>query len=374
LIVQQKQTHQGGSEVGRPLTPSHFTLARVRKVIDRLTAGEAARPLLSRTTLVPAALLVILLVGGINLGQAAGSTQPPQFVTSTSIVISEDGNAAINQTLTMPQNATLVTVPLLASQVGDILVVNQSNTAFSYLVSNENITIYTLGSTRIYLSYDTDSLTSKTGSVWTLDFTWGSNSTLVLPAQSTILSLSSAPLSISAKGGSPVLILGPGAWDISYGLTLTGPSSSSTTSGSATSGSSTGGSTTASGGSTSTTASASGNPSQSNPSSTTYELALVIVAGVAAAAAGLALWRRRRPGRLPSESLRPDDLEMLRFIRDRGGKVVEAEIRERFSVPRTSAWRQTKRLEQLGYLRIRKVGSQNQLELVRDDFDQRPGS
>jgi uncharacterized membrane protein len=105
-----------------------------------------------------------------------------------------------------------------------------------------------------------------------------------------------------------------------------------------------------------------------------YELALVLAAVVAVAVAGLALRRRRRPGRSSSDSLRPDDLEMLRFIRDRGGKVVEAEIRERFSVPRTSAWRQTKRLEQLGYIRIRKVGSQNQLELVRNDFDQRPSS
>ena len=64
---------------------------------------------------------------------------------------------------------------------------------------------------------------------------------------------------------------------------------------------------------------------------------------------------------------------MLRFIRDKGGKVVEAEIRERFGVPRTSAWRQTKRLEQLGYIRIKKLGSQNQLELVRNDFEKGPG-
>ncbi len=81
----------------------------------------------------------------------------------------------------------------------------------------------------------------------------------------------------------------------------------------------------------------------------------------------VALVFKRGRGR-PTEPLRPEDLEVLGFIRDRGGKVVEAEVRERFAVPRTSAWRQIKRLEQTGHVRIRKVGSQNLIELVRTDF------
>ncbi len=54
---------------------------------------------------------------------------------------------------------------------------------------------------------------------------------------------------------------------------------------------------------------------------------------------------------------------MLRFIKEKGGKAIEAEIREHFRIPRTSAWRQAKRLEKLGYVRINKMGSQNQVEL-----------
>ncbi len=366
----QKKTHQG-SEVARPLTPSYFHANPPSKVIDRLTSGKVVRPLVSTRTWVPAAFLFILLVGGACLNQASGATQPPQFVESTTLVISGDGDAAVNQTLAMPQNATSVTIPLLTSQVGDILVVNQSDTAFSYLIGNASITIYTLGSTHIYLSYDTDSLTSKAGSVWTVDYTWGANSTLELPAQSTILSLSGTPLSISAKGGSPVLVLGPGTWDISYGLPISTQSTSSTNTGSATSA---GGSSTAGTASASTTSSSSANTPQTSTPSLSYSLLLVLVAGVVVIAAALVLLRRRRPGGSNSEALRPDDLEMLRFIRDRGGRVVEAEIRERFSVPRTTAWRQTKRLEQLGYIRIRKLGSQNQLELVRNDFEPKTGT
>ncbi len=110
-----------------------------------------------------------------------------------------------------------------------------------------------------------------------------------------------------------------------------------------------------------------GNTPESSPFS--YSLVgVVAVAVILAAAAGVTLRRRRRSALAGPGALRPDDIEMLRFIRDKGGKVVEAEIRERFDVPRTTAWRQAKRLEQLGYLRVKKLGSQNQLELIRNDF------
>jgi len=90
---------------------------------------------------------------------------------------------------------------------------------------------------------------------------------------------------------------------------------------------------------------------------------------VLAAAGAFVVLRRMRSTAADPAALRPEDIEMLRFIRDRGGKVVEAEIRQRFTVPRTTAWRQAKRLEQLGYIRVSKLGSQNQLELVRTDFE-----
>jgi len=56
-------------------------------------------------------------------------------------------------------------------------------------------------------------------------------------------------------------------------------------------------------------------------------------------------------------------------VKEKGGRAIEAEIREHFSLPRTSAWRQAKRLERLGFVKISKLGTQNQVELVRGDFE-----
>ncbi|MDA4126248.1 MAG: winged helix DNA-binding protein, partial [Thaumarchaeota archaeon] len=66
-----------------------------------------------------------------------------------------------------------------------------------------------------------------------------------------------------------------------------------------------------------------------------------------------------------SGELRPDDVQVLNFIQEKGGKVLEPEIRTRFALPKTSAWRQIKRLERLGYVKVTKIGSQNQIEILR---------
>jgi len=324
--------------------------------------------LVPKISLTAAGLLVVFMIAGTNLGPTSATATPVSYVQATSISVSAEGDAAINQTLVMPQNTTEVTIPLLSAQIGDILAVDQAGTPASYEISGANITIYTLGDSFIDLTYYTSSLTTKQGSVWSVDYTWGSNSTLELPPQSTILSLSSTPLSISNKGGLPVLVLGPGTWDVSYGLPIAVSQSQTSTSKSATgSASSTGSGTSASSAASSvasSTSSSIGTP-QTAPGTVTLILAAIVLAAVT----GFLVLRRTRSVAADPAVLRPDDIEMLRFIRDRGGKVVEAEIRERFSVPRTTAWRQAKRLEQLGYIRVSKLGSQNQLELTRSDFE-----
>ena len=64
--------------------------------------------------------------------------------------------------------------------------------------------------------------------------------------------------------------------------------------------------------------------------------------------------------------LRHDDLDVLKFIEESGGKALELNIRKKFIIPKTSSWRLVKRLERLGYVKVTKVGVQNEIELIRD--------
>ncbi len=57
--------------------------------------------------------------------------------------------------------------------------------------------------------------------------------------------------------------------------------------------------------------------------------------------------------------LRMDDKEVIRFLAESGGEVFANEIRERFDIPRTSAWRLIRRLVNMGILEERKVGGQS---------------
>ncbi|MCK5670214.1 winged helix-turn-helix transcriptional regulator, partial [Candidatus Bathyarchaeota archaeon] len=60
--------------------------------------------------------------------------------------------------------------------------------------------------------------------------------------------------------------------------------------------------------------------------------------------------------------LRTDDKAILRFIQDSGGAFI-TEIRERFDIPKSSAWRMIKRLEDEGLIQSTTVGRETYLQL-----------
>jgi uncharacterized membrane protein len=51
------------------------------------------------------------------------------------------------------------------------------------------------------------------------------------------------------------------------------------------------------------------------------------------------------------------------LLRSKGGRALEAEIREALGLPKTTAWRLVRRLEKKGLVVVRKVGSQNVVEI-----------
>src|SRR5256712_9566466 len=172
--------------------------------------------------------MLLVSVGGVAYAQQASSA-PNYTMTSTSLIISGDGSTGVNQTLSLPQNVTSVELPLFAKQVGNVLAVNQDGSPVSYSIDGGNITLYTLGATRVSFSYDTDALTTKQGTVWQMTFTSPSDTTLTLPFQSTLLSFSSTPTSLSTVNGSPSLVLSAGPSEGSHRLSLVASTSTKAT-------------------------------------------------------------------------------------------------------------------------------------------------
>ncbi len=64
--------------------------------------------------------------------------------------------------------------------------------------------------------------------------------------------------------------------------------------------------------------------------------------------------------------LREDDKELIKFIFDNNGEVLESELRKNFLQPRTTMWRAVKRLEREGIIEIEKKDLQNLVKLRKN--------
>lgn len=245
-------------------------------------------------------------------------------VQSAILEVYADGVARFKATLAVSGTEVSVTLPLLADgeRVYNVLATDEAGSALAYDVEGRNATIYSLGATRVTVEYDTDALAFESDGLWTLAFTSPFEVAVVLPENSVVIYINAAPLSMSAEGGRLRLRLPPGSWEVCYEVQA-GP-----------------------------------NP----PAGGFPPEWLAASAAVAAAMTCAALCLKRRKS---LAGLRREEADVLRFIRERGGRVLEAELRGAFpNIPRTSMWRLVRRLERMGRVRVRKVGLQNVVELA----------
>ncbi|NPA47688.1 MAG: winged helix-turn-helix transcriptional regulator [Thermococci archaeon] len=229
---------------------------------------------------------------------------------------------------------------------------------------------------------------------------------VILPSNAVIVDLSSVPLRIHGN----TLLMPRGNQNVSYILQYsTSTTSSTTTSSSSTSTStsmptssststrtssvstSTGTNTNTGSSGTSTThstschTSATSSTTPSAPSNTTAGSTgggsggtRNVLVGIACAAAGAGLIavalskRRKRPSReefierinSPELDLNEDEKRALLYVYDRGGRASQAEVREALELPKTTAWRMFRRLEEKGLIRVIKRKKGNVIELI----------
>lgn len=284
-------------------------------------------------------VLVLVVLFANFLISSLLCTQEAYVVQKATLTVYRDGVVHVDIVLLVNEYEPLISVPLLSplERVSGIMVLDENGSLLDYDLSEGNITIYSLGSTKITLEYSTDGLTYKVFGLWTINFTAPFELTLILPENATIMYLSGVPSAIRVVDDRFEMDLSPGDWEISYEVPIQPP-----------------------------TPPPPQPPNQQQPPITWVSpigymvIAIVIICVVIMIAITIIYLRRRRV----REALSDDEAEIVRFIRERGGRVLEAELRENFPhIPRTSMWRLVKRLEKQGIVRVRKVGLQNVVEL-----------
>jgi len=347
-------------------------------------------------------------------------------VESTDLQIYRDGLVRVTQTLIVNETLPVVTLPLLSSSVNNFIVLDENQTVLDYEVDGINLTVFTLGATRVSLQYDTDSLTKKDFDVWTFLVDTPYNLTVQLP-ESTVVYLSETPTSIDTEDNKITLSLFPSQWEISYIIPLVPPadfqiSDLNVTPSEVEAGeevtvsvriTNVGGqagsytlplivnqttedtrTVTLEKGASNTTefkvirqtpgkynieidglideftvSETSSNGTHSDPIPVEYFVAAT--AAVAAIFFVVFLLFRRRGYNIEKifkmhPRLNKEEKDVIQFLAENEGKAFESQIRERFTdIPRTSLWRLVKRLEKLEILKVKKIGLENQVELKK---------
>ncbi len=302
----------------------------------------------SRILLLPLALVLVLAQA-----QSNGSA-------TAEVVLFPDGWVDVTVTVRLNETSAGLIIRL-DGEPHNLMVVNEGGIPLNYSLDGPFLIVETLGSREITISYQTPSLTSKSGVMWNLTLDLDVDKlVVVVPSQLVIVGLSKLPDEISpAEGGLRISFSG-GTASLSYKVvhkptkkqslheenfsssephvvvsssveaTFTGPSEESS-------------------GVVSPESQVQGPASKS---------LLPLIAGgiVLASAASVILLRSRKGG--TADYLKEGSLEykILRELERRGGMAKQADIIRAVQAPRTTVWRKIRRLEEKGFVEVRREG------------------
>jgi hypothetical protein len=165
-------------------------------------------------------ILVFMLILTFNAYPV--NSQPYYAPTELSFTIYADGYAAVDFSADVDPTRPRVNVTLFGSLYIDILVEDQDGLLLGYSPSDGGISIDTLGSISVIVSYFTQDLTGKSGQIWSFSVTAPVDASIILPKGSTIVSLSSVPLSMSNIGENLLLAMPGGEIEVSYTIGVAG--------------------------------------------------------------------------------------------------------------------------------------------------------
>ena len=170
------------------------------------------------------ALFIIFLTFFTFNGSTVAAQEIDFEVESYDLQIYRDGLVHVAQILSVNDTFPAITVPLLNSSVSNFIVLDENQTLLDYVLDGSNLTVFTLGTEKVSIEYDTHSLTRKDFEEWSLIVTTSFNLTVLLPEESSIVYMSEIPSSIDLEDKKITLSLFPGSWEISYILSNLVPS------------------------------------------------------------------------------------------------------------------------------------------------------
>ncbi len=307
-------------------------------------------------------LVVIALVLLASLAYLKAYGQP---LTSSRVVVEvyRDGAALVTETYVL-RNVTLgeVLLKLLyePSPEVPIMVVDQDGAPLPYVQEDSMLVKVLVANTSfLNVTYVTQALTSKNGGVWVFKAKAPDELTVLLPQGSTVLYVSAVPDVVDVIGDKLLFTFkGVDEVEIQYILEIAVKVVTPKP--------------------VNETQEQPAQKEQPKPSPTPPEteekkemlplplpilvIVIVLIALVVAVVLSILVLRPRRSEYI---SLRPEEEEVLRRLRSRGGEAFQHEIAKEMGLPKTTMWRLVRRLESKGLIEIEKRYGMNYLRLKR---------
>ena len=337
----------------------------------------------------------------------ASAVEDDYYPQSLFVTVYADGMVDVEYVVSVDPLLVSVQVSLPGVFYENLLVMNERDLPLDSSILDGEVLVDALGSWKLRFFYTTSDLTNKVGRIWLLQVDSPINFTVRLPADATVISISTAPISIWTADGRYFLVMPAGQQEISYiigaigskerALTLINEAQQAINEAKARGADVAGAESKLSEARTALDegryaeaellASEAKEMAEEAPSRTvtpSFDL-YWIIGGLAAGGLAVAFLFFRgkvqpRMGKTEREFrqidvdkilegrayLRLEDREAIEFIASAGGEVFEAELRERFRLPKSTVWRLVKRLKREGLVEVEKVGGQNLIRLIQE--------
>ncbi len=305
-------------------------------------------------TMVKLPLLVASMIIVVAVMPIQSSFSSPRVLD---LIIYPDGTTHVSAEINVDPLVTDYELDLFGSTIDNFVVVGENGFLLNTDVIGNSALIETFGSSSITVEYDIHDLVSKQGRIWTFSLDAPSDFTLLLPKNSAIVGMTNLPINMEIINDQNQLTLSVGDTEIDYLFSTTPIISDPIVS--------------------------------DTPTPQTDYLIYAIIGGVVAVSiVGIvAIIRSKQNTAKPIQTqqstqkietvdaetifklkpdLREDDKEIVKFISNNGGQVLESELRKKFLQPRTTMWRAVKRLERNGVIEIEKKDLQNLVKLRKN--------
>ena len=304
-----------------------------------------------------AAFVLILLAMSVPLQHSFGSTRTLDFF------LFPDGSTHVTYSLDSDPLLPDTEVALNGDSLENLVAEDENGFLLSTQSEKNILQVETLGSSNILINYDTYSLISKDGKIWSFEIDSPVEFNVVMPENSVIVGMSTFPIDMNVDSDRTKFLLPSGPAEITYFLAVAESSQVL--------------------------------PPEETPVTADNDNSMVYVAGGAAVAiaaiAAIAIKMKNKPKQIVSvpqttvvaernepfniekvlemPDLREDDKDIIKFIHENGGSALESDLRKKFLLPRTTMWRAVKRLERHELIEITKKDQQNLIKLTNVEND-----